>query len=71
MPPSTFAELTAPKTVKQNKEILLTQLSKVGFGAFSWETGSVPSGLVEIQASALTDFQFAVAPIYSTNPDYL
>ena len=59
MPPSTFAELTAPKTVAENKLILLTQLSTVGFGAFSWETGSVPSGLVEIQASALTDFQFA------------
>ena len=59
MPPATFAELTAPKTVAENKLILLTQLSTVGFGAFSWETGSVPSGLVEIQASALTDFQYA------------
>ena len=36
-----------------------TVFTTVGFGAFSWETGSVPSGLVEIQASALTDFQFA------------
>lgn len=55
--PVSFADLRSPKTVAQNKQILLTQLSAQGFGAFSWETGSVPSGLVEIQASALTDFQ--------------
>lgn len=57
--PVTFASLTSPLTVAENKLNLLTQLAAVGFGAFSWETGSVPSGLVEIQASALTDFQTA------------
>ena len=57
--PVTFQSLRTPRTVAENKLDLLTQLSAVGFGAFSWETGSVPSGLVEIQASALTDFQYA------------
>ena len=55
--PVTFADLTSPKTVAENKQILLEQLALQGFGALSWATGSVPSGLVEIQASALTDFQ--------------
>lgn len=55
--PVTFADLTTPKTVAENKLILLQQLAAVGFGALSWATGSVQSGLVEIQASALTDFQ--------------
>lgn len=55
--PVTFADLTTPLTVAQNKQNLLNQLAALGFPALSWETGSVPSGLVEIQASALTDQQ--------------
>ena len=57
--PVTFASLTNPKTVAENKLDLLTQLSGLGFPALSWETGSVPSGLVEIQAGSLTQFQQA------------
>lgn len=57
--PTTFASLRTPKTLAQNKQDLLNDLAALGFGAFSWETGSVPSGLVEIQAGALTNFQIA------------
>lgn len=55
--PVSFDDLRSPLSVAQNKENLLNQLAALGFPALSWETGSVPSGLVEIQAAALTDFQ--------------
>ena len=57
--PVTFASLRTPQTVAENKLSLLNALATLGFPALSWETGSVPSGLIEIQAAALTDFQTA------------
>ena len=57
--PVTFASLRTPQSVADNKLALLNALAALGFPALSWETGSVPSGLVEVQASALTDFQEA------------
>jgi hypothetical protein len=49
--PVTFASLRTPQSVADNKLALLNALAALGFPALSWETGSVPSGLVEIQAS--------------------
>jgi len=55
--PVSFADLTTPLEPAVNKVGLLLQLAALGFPALSWETGSVPSGLVEIQANSLTAFQ--------------
>ena len=55
--PVSFADLTTPLEPAVNKVDLLLQLAALGFPALSWETGSVPSGLVEIQANSLTKFQ--------------
>lgn len=60
MPPSTFAELRSPKTNAQNKTQLYADLIAIGVpGVYSWDSGSVPSSLVEIEARALTDYQTA------------
>jgi len=55
--PVSFADLTTPQKAAENKVDLLLELAALGFPALSWETGSVPSGLVEIQANAITKFQ--------------
>lgn len=60
MPPATFAELRTPKSNAQNKTRLLGDLVSIGVqGVWSWDSGSVPSALVEIEARALTDYQAA------------
>lgn len=60
MPPTTFAELRTPKTNAQNKAQLYADLISIGVaGVWSWDSGSVPSALVEIDARALTDYQNA------------
>lgn len=56
----TFADLRTPKTIAENKTRLYNDLVSIGVtGVWSWESGSVPSSLVEIQARALTDYQEA------------
>lgn len=54
----TFTELRTPKDQATNKKRLYEDLVAVGFsGAFSWEDGTPPSALVEIEAGALTEQQ--------------
>ena len=63
---TTLASLRAPLTVAENKSALYSRLiaptdpNTPSFSqALSWETGSVPSALVEIEAEAITDYQAA------------
>lgn len=56
--PYTFADLRAPKDLATNKQALYNGLVANGFTqALSWEDGSAPSALVEIESDGLCDLQ--------------
>lgn len=58
--PYTFAELRTPRDYATNKAALYQNLIDAGHSsATSWEDGSTPSALVEIEGRALTNFQQA------------
>ena len=55
----TFTDLRSPRDIPTNKKYLYTQLQAKDFPVLSWGDTSVPSGLVEIEAQGLTEFQNA------------
>lgn len=56
--PYTFADLRSPKDLATNKAAYYQALVANGFtNALSWEDGSTPSALIEIESDALCDFQ--------------
>lgn len=54
--PVTFADVLAPATYDDVKLELLTELTDPALPVFSWESGSYPSSLIEVQAAAETDY---------------
>lgn len=70
--PYTFADLKTPKDVVTNETALYQALIDNGFTqALSWEDGSTPSALIEIDADALTNFQLATqATLFSGFNDW-
>ena len=76
MPTTSYAILTAAAAIdaatdyntalqaarKARKEGLYTNLNDIGVnGVYSWDTGSVPSSLVEMYAWSLFDLDYSVA----------
>ncbi len=58
--PYTFTDLKTPKTPAVNKAAILQNLASKGItAALSWAPESVPSMLVETEADATSNFQFA------------
>jgi len=55
----TFSDLRSPRDVPTNKKYILQQLQAKDFPVASWGDTSVPSGLVEVEANTLTEFQTA------------
>ena len=56
----TFDQLRTPSAQADNKKKLYEDLISSGFtSALSWQDGSTPSALVEIEAQSLTEFQYA------------
>lgn len=61
--PVTFADVLEVPTYDDNKLELLTELTDPPLPVLSWESGSYPSSLVEVQSAAQTDYLGAQAVV--------